>query len=174
MASTTNNTLVGVFDSPQQAQRAVMDLKSAGIGEEQIGVLSRNDEGLVVGEDTDDDTEAGTGAATGAAAGAGVGALWGLGILAGVLPGIGPAIVGGTLGILFSSAAAGAAAAGIAGALIGLGMSEEDADYYEDEFKRGRTLLTVKAGAKEPIALQVIERHGGHVRRQPAGGLAAR
>jgi hypothetical protein len=173
MASAINNTIVGVFDSPQQAQRAVMDLKSAGLGEEQIGVLSRNEEGRVVSTDSDDETEAGTGAAAGAAAGAGVGALWGLGILAGVLPGIGPAIVGGTLGILLSSAAAGAAAAGVAGALIGLGMSEEDADYYEGEFKSGRTLVTVRAGAKAAIALQIIERHGGRVRPQEAG-LSAR
>jgi hypothetical protein len=174
MANAPNNTIVGVFDTPQQAQRAVMDLKSAGLGEEQIGVLSRNDDGRVVGKETNGDTEAGTGAAAGAAAGAGLGALWGLGILAGVLPGIGPAIVGGTLGILLSSAAAGAAAAGVAGALIGLGMSEEEAEYYEGEIKSGRTLLTVKAGAKAPFALQVIERHGGHVRRQPAGSMVAR
>jgi hypothetical protein len=165
MALTTNSTIVGVFDSPQKAQRAVMELKSAGFGDDQVGVLSRGDEGHVVGKDVEPDTAAGTGAATGAAAGAGLGALWGLGILAGVLPGIGPAIVGGTLGVLLSSAAAGAAAVGIAGALAGLGVPEDEASYYEGEFKSGRTLVTVKAGAKAPSAQLIIERNGGQARR---------
>jgi hypothetical protein len=165
MAKVTNGTIVGVFTNHSSAQRAAMDLRTAGFGEDQIGILSRSDEVDVVDGDVDGDTEAGTGAAAGAATGAGLGALWGLGILAGVLPGIGPAIVGGTLGILLSSAAAGAAAIGIAGALIGLGVTEEDATYYEEEFKSGRTLVTVKAGAKSPAAQQIIEQHGGQVRR---------
>ena len=162
------NTIVGVFESPAQAQRAVMELKTAGFNDDQIGVVSRNQEGKVVGKSADDGAQAATGAATGAAAGAGLGALWGLGILAGVLPGIGPAIVGGTLGILLSSAAAGAAAVGVAGALVGLGVPEDEATYYEGEFKSGRTLVTVKAGAKSAAAQQIIARHGGHT-RQPAG-----
>jgi hypothetical protein len=165
MARATNSTIVGVFANHQNAQRAVMELKAAGFGEDHIGILSRSEDGRVIDGDDDDATEAATGAATGAAAGAGLGALWGLGILAGVLPGIGPAIVGGTLGILLSSAAAGAAAIGIGGALIGLGVSEDDATYYEGEFKSGRTLVTVKAGAKSPAAQQIIERNGGQVRR---------
>ena len=170
MVRPETNTIVGVFESPQRAQRAVMDLKAAGFMEDQIGVLSRNEEGKVVGKTTDDKSEA-TGAAAGAAAGAGLGALWGLGILAGFLPGIGPAIVGGTLGVLLSSAAAGAAAVGIAGALIGLGVPEEDASFYESEFKSGRTLVTVKAGAKSPSAQQLIERNGGHTRQPHAAGV---
>jgi uncharacterized protein (TIGR02271 family) len=71
-----------------------------------------------------------------------VGALWGLGILAGVLPAIGPAIAGGTLAAILSSAAAGAATAGIAGTLIGLGIPEDEANYYHQEFRAGRTHRT--------------------------------
>lgn len=164
MAQSETSTVVGVFSTPQAAQRAVLDLKAAGFSQEQIGVLSRNEDGEVVGKHTEG-SEAATGAATGAAAGAGLGALWGLGILAGVLPGIGPAIAGGTLGILLSSAAAGAAAAGIAGALIGLGVPEEEAEFYEGEFQSGRTLVTVKGGAKSPVAAQVISRAGGTIGR---------
>jgi hypothetical protein len=170
MTQPATSTIVGVFETPQRAQRAVMDLKTAGFTEDQVGVLSRNDQGKVVGKTIDDRSEA-TGAATGAAAGAGLGALWGLGILAGVLPGIGPAIVGGTLGILLSSAAAGAAAVGIAGALIGLGVPQEEASFYENEFRSGRTLVTVKAGAKAPSAQQIIERSGGHTRQPHSAGV---
>src|SRR5436190_22016407 len=156
MTRPATSTVVGVFESPQRALRAVMDLKAAGFTEDQIGVLSRNDEGKVVGKTTDDRSEA-TGAATGAAAGAGLGASWGFGILAGVLPGIGPAIVGGTLGVLLSSAAAGAAAVGIAGALVGLGIPEEHASFYEREFKSGRTLRTAAGDENSPSAEQIIQ-----------------
>ena len=172
-ANMATGTVVGVFTTPQAAQKAVMDLKSAGYSDEQIGVISRNSDGKVVGKSANGDTEANTagGAATGVAAGAGLGALWGLGILAGVLPGIGPAIAGGTLGILLSSAAAGAAALGVAGALAGLGLSDEDASYYEGEFKAGRTLVTVKAGAKAPAAARIIAQHGGTTRQPEAAGV---
>ena len=90
MEGTTLNTIVGVFDTPQQAQRAVLELKAGGFDDEQIGVLSRSDTGQVGGKVEPGGGSTATGAATGAAAGAGIGALWGLGILAGVLPGIGP------------------------------------------------------------------------------------
>ena len=63
-----------------------------------------------------------------------------------VVPGIGPAIFGGTLGAILSSAAAGAAAAGIGGALVGLGIPDDDAKYYEGEFKAGRKIVTVRGG----------------------------
>jgi len=170
----TTNTVVGVFDSPQQAQKAVMDLKGSGIADEEIGVLSRNDHGRIVGKEVQSNAAGGDGAAVGAAAGvatgAGIGALWGLGILAGVLPGIGPAIAGGTLGVLLSSAAAGGAAAGITGALVGLGVSQEEAGFYENEFKIGRTLVTVKGGAKSASVHGIIERHGGCVREPQTTG----
>jgi hypothetical protein len=168
----TIGTIVGVFPTPQQAQRAVMELKSSGFSESDIGVVSRNSEGKVVGKDAEDaGANAATGAAAGAATGAGLGALWGLGILAGVLPGIGPAIAGGTLGVLLSSAAAGAAAAGITGALVGLGVSEDEAAYYENEYKAGRTLVTVRAGAKAAAAEQIFARHGGYTRQPQAAGV---
>jgi hypothetical protein len=169
-----SNIVVGVFNSPQQAQKAVMELKGAGIPDDEIGVLSRNDEGRVVGKpapSTGAAEGAAAGAATGIAAGAGIGALWGLGILAGVLPGIGPAIAGGTLGILLSSAAAGGTAAGITGALVGMGLSQDEAGFYENEFKIGRTLVSVKRGAQSASVHGIIERNGGHIRQPQAVGI---
>jgi hypothetical protein len=172
--ATTSSTVVGVFNSPQEAQKAVMELKTAGIRDDEIGVLSRNDEGRIVGKEAAIGTANAEGAAVGAAAGvatgAGIGALWGLGIVAGVLPGIGPAIAGGTLGILLSSAAAGGAAAGITGALVGLGVSQDEASFYENEFKPGRTLVTVKGGTKSASVHGIIERQGGCVRQPQAAG----
>jgi uncharacterized protein (TIGR02271 family) len=96
------------------------------------------------------------------AAGAGIGALWGLGILAGVLPAIGPAIAGGTLAAILSSAAAGAAAAGLGGALIGMGLSKEEADFYESELQSGRTIVTVNAGSRQSEARSLLQQAGAY------------
>jgi hypothetical protein len=156
--ATKSDTIVGVFESPAAAQRAVSELRSAGFTDSQIGVISHNKDGDLA------DNKAAEGAATGLAAGAGVGALWGLAILSGLLPGIGPAIAGGTLGILLSSAAAGAAAAGLAGALIGMGISDDDAKYYDSEFRAGRTLVTVRGGANAARAQAILGEAGGYDR----------
>ena len=165
----TRDVAVGVFSDRTQAQQAVAELKRNGFTENEIGVTSRHEEGTVAGDsESGTGTKADEGALAGLATGAGVGALWGLGILAGVIPGIGPAIAGGTLGVLLSSAAAGAATAGLAGALIGLGIPEEDASFYQDEFKAGRSIVTVK-GARHAEASAILNRFGGYDAQAPRG-----
>ena len=160
-ASTVTGTVVGVFEDQAKAQQAIAELRRAGYTEDQIGVVSRHrDEAATAGSGT----KVEEGAAAGLATGAGIGALWGLGILSNVLPGIGPAIFGGTLGVILSSAAAGAAAAGIGGALAGLGISDDDAKYYEGEFKSGRTIVTVHGGPKAGQARTLITQYGGYDR----------
>jgi uncharacterized protein (TIGR02271 family) len=166
MAARSHSTVVGVFADHQQAQRAVNELRRMGFTEDQIGVAHRNSSdtahSVPTAHDASDDTYAGEGTAAGLATGAGVGALWGLGIIAGVLPAIGPAIAGGTLAAILSSAAAGAAAAGLGGALIGLGLSKDEADYYNTEFESGRTVVTVSAGARESEAEATLRQFGGY------------
>jgi len=166
MKTTSNSTVVGVFHDQQQAQRAVAELRRRGFSEQQIGVAHRDsDKGGSVADrldDADDETYASEGAAAGLATGAGVGALWGLGILAGVLPAIGPAIAGGTLAAILSSAAAGAAAAGLGGALVGLGLSKEEADYYNSEFEAGRTVVTVSAAERAEEAESILREFGSY------------
>jgi len=171
MAAKKQDTVVGVFDDAGDAHKAMQALNDAGFSKDQIGMIrSRgdkvthgtpaNDDGS--GDDDDTGEKAGSGALAGAATGAGVGALWGLGILSGILPGIGPAIAGGTLGVLLSSAAAGAAAAGLAGALIGMGLSREEAEYYEGEAKAGRTIVTVKGSGRRDEALRILRQYGAY------------
>jgi uncharacterized protein (TIGR02271 family) len=159
MAIKHPNTVATVFADPEDARNATRALKEAGFTEQQIGVAG-------AGVDADDDASEGSqatqGALAGAATGAGLGALWGLGILAGVLPAIGPAIAGGTLAVLLSSAAAGAAAAGLAGALIGMGFSRDEAEYYEGELKAGRTIVTVEAGTRRDEAVRLLRQHHGY------------
>ena len=163
-------TAIALFDDRIQAGRAIAQLKSAGFTEKEIGVTARgSDEDDREAGDAHKETHAKEGAIAGVSAGAGVGALWGLGILAGVLPAIGPAIAGGTLAVLLSSAAAGAATAGVAGALIGLGIPEDEANYYEREFNAGRTLVTVDAGSRLAEAQAILVQKGGYdMRSAPA------
>lgn len=165
MARTTNQaTIVGAFENRTHAQDAIRELKEKGFTEAQIGLISHRDEVSGKGIRTDDavGSHAAEGAMTGVAAGAGVGALWGLGIAAGFLPAIGPIIAGGALASILASAAAGAAVAGVGGALIGLGVPEEEADYFQSEFKSGRTLVTVHAGNRCDDASAILRRHGGY------------
>jgi uncharacterized protein (TIGR02271 family) len=164
MATQAHSTVIGVFQDSDKAREAVRELKAAGFSDDQIGVASSNREGLHRASDNKgDESYAGEGAAAGVATGAGIGALWGLGIFAGLLPAIGPAIAGGTLaGILLSSAVAGAAAAGLTGALIGMGISKEEAEFYEGEVKSGRTIVTVNAGTRRNEALAILQRLGGY------------
>jgi hypothetical protein len=165
-------TAVGVFREHEQARRAINELQQMGFAEEHIGVASRSEDTGHQATPESDESHAGTGAAAGAATGLGVGALWGIGIVAGVLPAIGPAIAGGALAAILSSAAAGGAAAGIAGALIGLGIPKEDAEYYESEFKEGRTIVSVDAGTRYGEAMVVLERHGAYQAAHAGAGTS--
>ena len=170
----THTTAVGVFEDRQHAQQAVNELRRAGFREDQIGVAVRDGQSVEGAKDVHGKgSKAAVGAATGVAAGAGIGALWGIGIIAGLLPAIGPAIAGGTLATILSSAAAGAAAAGLAGALIGLGIPEEEAKYYESEFQSGRTIVTVRAEDRYDEAVRILQRYHGHDYAGRAGVTAS-
>ncbi len=155
-------TAVGVFRNHEQARRAVEELLQMGFAEERIGVASRHESTETQATPESDESHAGAGAATGAATGAGVGALWGIGVVAGMLPAIGPAIAGGTLAAVLSSAVAGGTVAGVAGALVGLGIPKEEAEYYESEFKEGRTIVSVDAGTRYLEAMGILESHGAY------------
>jgi len=155
-------SVVGVFHNLRDAQAAVRDLKAAGFRDDEIGVLGPGDhDGDRTTESADGGTHAAEGAVAGAATGAGIGALWAVGIAAGALPAIGPVIAGGILASILASAAGGAAAAGLAGALIGMGIPEEEATYYENEFQSGRTIVTVKTMDRQDEARRILGRHSG-------------
>jgi len=125
------NTTVGVFNNRDDADRAVAALRQAGYRDDQIGLMWKDTRGKTVRKQGAEETNVEEGAAIGAGVGALGGAAVGAGIIAGVLPVIGPAFALGTLGTVLANAAGGAAAAGIAGALVGWGIPEDDARYYE-------------------------------------------
>lgn len=168
MSTATTTTVVGVFADRSQADQAIDALRSAGFRETQIGVMTRSTESYSADRAKDIDTEEKTevGAVSGAVAGLGVGGLIGLGVISGVIPVIGPAIAAGTLGVILSNAAAGAAVAGLAGALIGWGVPEEDARYYESEFSAGKTVVTVSHEGRDTEVRSILRRFGATSRSE--------
>jgi len=163
MATATCTTTAGVFQSRETAERAIESLRAAGYRDDQIGLVARDTRGRTVRTDGSGESNAGEGAAIGAAAGAGVLALGSLGVSFGVIPVIGPILAVGPLAAALISAGAGAAGGGLAGALIGWGISEEDAQYYEKEVKAGRYLVTVECGQGDD-ARDILQRYGAVTR----------
>jgi len=170
------STVVGVFTDRVHADQAVSELRKAGFREDQIGVAMRHtDAGTDVVTD-DEGSHAGSGAVTGVLTGLGLGALAGLGVLSGVIPVIGPAIAAGTLGVILSNAAAGAGIAGLVGALVGAGIPEHEANYYQGEFESGRTIVTVNADGRADEVTAILRRNGAYdmnTRGNVATGTAA-
>ncbi len=165
MAVMQRTTAVGVFSDRARAQQALQELRRAGFGESQLGLVAPGESGQDAAHTPGDrpidkNSKLPEGAVTGVAAGLGAGALWALGIAAGLLPGIGPIVAGGILASVLASAVGAGAAGGIVGALIGLGLPDEDARYYEGEVRSGRTLITVDAGNRYEEAVAILDRYG--------------
>jgi hypothetical protein len=160
---TTGRTVVGLFSNRRDAEAAIRDLKTAGFGEEQIGVALQSTEGeaQIVGESQVGEGESHSGeyAAKGAVSGGVLGGLVGLlGSL--LIPGLGPVVVGGVLASTLTGAGLGAAAGGIIGALTGMGVSEQDAQHFDLGLRAGGTLVAVGAGNRTDEALAILQRHG--------------
>jgi hypothetical protein len=158
---THRTVVVGAFHNGADAQEAIRALRNANFTEDQIGLVTQDETG-----EYKTSIERGNhvveGAATGLATGAGVGALWALGIAAGIMPVIGPVVAGGLLGSVLASAAGGAAIAGVVGALVGLGIPEEEAKYYDAEFRMGRTIVTVRDTSRAEEAWEIMHAHGAY------------
>lgn len=150
------STYVGVFDDRNSADKAARDLRTAGFKDDEIGYAWKDDKGV----HKEGETKAGEMAAGGAVTGAALGGLIGA-AAAGLIPGIGPIVAGGILATTLTGAAVGTAAGGISGAFVGMGIPEEEAKYYDSEFKQGRTLMTVKSEEKYDLAGDTIRRGGG-------------
>lgn len=139
------HTVVALYDDFDTARRVVEELVSSGFDREDISIVANDEKGsmgssLKGGGHDHDDVKAGEGAGFGAV----VGTLIGLGVA--LIPGIGPVVAAGPLAAALMAgigAAAGAATGGIAASLIDLGMSEDEAGYYNEGIRSGGTLVTV-------------------------------
>src|SRR5687767_6000911 len=117
-------TVVGLFDSYQEAQQVVRELESSGFSHSDVSIVANDASGEYASSvgsgdrkmDNNAAEKAGSGAVGGTAVGAGLGLLAGLAALA--IPGVGPVIAAGPL-----AAALGAGGATVAGATaLGAGL----------------------------------------------------
>ena len=157
----SERALVAVFDDRIAAEEAVDALHATGFAHDKIGFAIRGADEVAGGMITDAvGTKDGKGAVAGALTGGVVGGVLATAISL-LIPGVGPVLAGGILASFFGGAIAGTAVGGILGAMTGLGISEDEARYYEKEFHEGRAIVAVKAGARLADAADVLVRFGG-------------
>jgi uncharacterized membrane protein len=134
-------TVIGVFNSKEQAEKAVSNLRESGFDTNEVSIVAKNDE---QGQNNDGNgTTMGMGEISdGTATGGVLGGLAGLAMGAGALaiPGLGPIIAAGPIAGLLSGAATG----GVAGGLLDWGIPEQRGQYYEGEVKKGGILAAVR------------------------------
>ena len=158
----SRDTVVGVFHDRDDAQDAINALRDAGFAPDDISVLAR-DRDTAGGLAEDTGTAAGTGAATGALTGGLLGGVagWLVGIGALAIPGVGPIIAAGPIAAALGGAALGAAGGGIIGALTGAGVPEDEARWYDEQFRGGGILVTVNARGRYDEAMSIMREYGG-------------
>jgi hypothetical protein len=147
---------VCVFYEAEGAREAMEALHDAGFVGGDISLLTPE-------QDNDKGRKAREGAVTGAIAGGLFGGLagWLVGLGTLVIPGIGPFVAAGALATAVGGAALGAGLGAVAGALVGMGVPEKDARYYEDEVRKGRSLVAVR-GKRADEADGIMHRFGGY------------
>lgn len=165
-------TVSAMFDTQAEAERAVADLRAAGVDDSALSVIVRN-EGTTTardgtGEVTDEHHE---NVARGILGGGALGA--GLGVLALAIPGVGPLVAAGAIaasaipGAMAIGAAAGAAAGTFNETLKDHGVSDEDVSYYGEHLSGGGVLVTVSGSAANERARDILRRSGGHSVNSP-------
>ena len=163
-----SNLVSAVFDSHSDAERAVSELRSAGVSDRAISIVAQHDGHTTTTTDGSGVREA-TDFVGKTALGAGVGTLLGIAALA--IPGVGPLAAAGAIaataipGAAVTGAALGAAAGGLSKVLTDHGVHEDDARYYEDRVNTGGVFVSVDAnaaGIAADSASDILYRYGGH------------
>jgi hypothetical protein len=157
-----DSTVVGVFESLDEASQAVERLTGAGFPADRISIVGQ---GLQSEIRLHGFVTAGDMAKTGAGIGAVFGGLFGL--LAGVaflaVPGFGPLIILGPLAAGVVGAAEGAAGTALVGAILGAFMSRQRIPKITEHLRAGRYLVLVHGGAEEAARAQEILRNAGSI-----------
>jgi hypothetical protein len=164
-----DRTAVGYFRDRAAADRAYETLASSGFGRDDISIIGRGAEGKTGLMHDDDHVSAGEGAAVGGIAGLLIGAA------AMLIPGIGPIVAIGPLTAALTGAVTGgvtgAVVGGVAGALIDAGVPEDEARWYEDRFRQGGYLVSVRTDddhytrARGVLQAAGAETHGHNVQQ---------
>lgn len=140
-----SKTVLGVFETVSDAEKAVQELERKGFDRREISIVAK--ESTARGEgDSDDSRESdmgssslSSGVATGGAIGGAAGLLASVGALA--IPGIGPIVAAGPIAALLGGAVTG----GVAGGLIDWGIPEESGRRYEESVRQGKVVAALKS-----------------------------
>jgi hypothetical protein len=156
MDKTSTNTtsengdhLIGIFSDRGRANQAINRLYTEGFSHEDLSLIvsARGAEGHFGFTERSKVAEGATaGGSIGVGLGALAGALAAVGAIA--LPGAG-VVAAGPIVAALAGAGAGGATGGFVGGLVGLGFSETQAEFFEQEVERGHILLAVKYGNED-------------------------
>jgi hypothetical protein len=140
-------TVIGSFDTVDDANRAVRALRAAGFLEGDINLVANNVQRGVAPRVTKVGEIHEHAATTGAVAGGALGGAAGLAasLLGLAIPGIGPILAAGPIVTTLAGAGAGAVAGGLIGGLTDLGVEDTHAEIYAEAVRRGGSLVTVRA-----------------------------
>jgi hypothetical protein len=162
----STNLISAVFDTHAEAERAVSELRAAGVNDTAISVVAQHDGKNTTADGAGNDTQEFVGKV---AAGAGIGTLLGIAALA--IPGVGPLVAAGAIasaaipGAAITGAALGGAVGGLEKVMTDHGVSRVDASYYEGRINEGGVFVSVDtstAGITSEDAADVLYRSGGH------------
>lgn len=155
------NTVVGIFNSFADAKRGAAMLRSLGIPENRISVLSPGtpQSDIETNIPTSETEQPGMGTVVGGAVGGALGVAGGLeaGMVAAtaLIPGVGPVFALGLLGaslLGLGGAAAGAAAGSALEENLDEGLPRDELYLYEDALRRGRAVVIAAADSDETAA----------------------
>lgn len=165
MTPINHSIAVGVFKNRLQAFKAIEDLHNAGFNDDLIGFIHKEGDTEPL-QATIEETHIAS-IAKDAVGGGVLGSV--LGAAAALLiPGIGPMLAGGILGATLGGAALGVATGSLLGMFTGMGLSEEEAHYYQNELAAGNTIVTVKAGQRYTDAQDILQRNGSKQAATPS------
>jgi hypothetical protein len=141
--------VTGVFRSQSHAQRALDELRLAGVPEDHLTLLTSENQGIKLGSvPTVAAEQPGMGKAIGAVLGAAAGLSGGPFILAALIPGVGPITAIGLLGgavLAAAGAEIGAVGGGKLENAMTDGLPEDELFLYEDALRKGRSVVIALA-----------------------------
>ncbi|MDB5042718.1 MAG: hypothetical protein JWN27_3444 [Candidatus Eremiobacteraeota bacterium] len=162
-------TLTATFYDRANAERAIEDLKNAGIDPKSISVvMSKKTRDAYFGDEAANADRIAQAAAVGGAAGLGLGAILGGLWLTGVVVATGgiaaPMLIAGPVFGTLTGAAMGAALGSIAGSLVAAGVPQREADAIENDVTSGGTVLIAQVPDDQAAtARDILRRDGGGV-----------
>jgi hypothetical protein len=157
LSSTT--TVPGIFETQDDARKAIAALKQAGFTDAQIGVASREWTQKLQEVDVEEQHTAEKGAVAGVLLGGSLGATLGL-IGAILVPGAIPIIAGHAILSALGAGLLGAAGGAFAGPFIALGFSEEESREHARHVEAGRTVLLVYTPDRQEEARSIMVANG--------------